>query len=215
LHLSWQTGSDINHRCLQGNSGFCTSNQSYMKIVFFSAALLLLLGACADSTSVTAQGPDPAQAITETKAIVADTLLNNATPATPSALPSFRMRNGRGEIVDMAQFKGKKVFVNLWATWCPPCRAEIPSIESLGAKTDPAKVEFVMLSLDDNFEKAKNYAANNNMRLPVYYPASDLPQLFVTEGIPMTVIFNEKGEILFNEVGSANYDTKRFQDLLK
>lgn len=188
-----------------------------MKIVFFSASLLLLLGACADSSSVTAQGPDTAQAssVSTSPAVVADTMMNNPVPATASALPSFRMRNGRGEIVDMAQFKGKKVFVNLWATWCPPCRAEIPSIESLGAKTDPAKVEFVMLSLDDNFEKAKNYAANNNMRLPVYYPASDLPQLFVTEGIPMTIIFNEKGEILFNEVGSANYDTKRFQDMLK
>jgi|GEM_PF-1016182 len=194
-----------------------------MKIVFLSATLLFLLGACNDNPSVKAQGPDSVNKIVETTpappTAVPDTMQTNTTPApapaTASALPSFRMRNGRGEIVDLAQFRGKKVFVNLWATWCPPCRAEIPSIESLGAKTDPGKVEFVMLSLDDNFDKAKTYAANNNMKLPVYYPASDLPQLFVTDGIPMTVIFNEKGEILFNEVGSANYDTKRFQDMLK
>ncbi len=194
-----------------------------MKIVFLSATLLFLLGACNDNPSVKAQDPDSANKIVETTpappTVIPDTMQTNTTPdpapATASALPSFRMRNGRGEIVDLAQFRGKKVFVNLWATWCPPCRAEIPSIESLGTKTDPGKVEFVMLSLDDNFDKAKNYAANNNMKLPVYYPASDLPQLFVTDGIPMTVIFNEKGEILFNEVGSANYDTKRFQDMLK
>lgn len=194
-----------------------------MKIVFLSATLFFLLGACNDNPSVKAQGPDSVNKIVETTpappTVVTDTMQTNTTPApaqaTASALPSFRMRNGRGEIVDLAQFRGKKVFVNLWATWCPPCRAEIPSIESLGAKTDPGKVEFVMLSLDDNFDKAKTYAANNNMKLPVYYPASDLPQLFVTDGIPMTVIFNEKGEILFNEVGSANYDTKRFQDMLK
>jgi thiol-disulfide isomerase/thioredoxin len=194
-----------------------------MKIVLFSATLFFLLGACNDNPSIKAQGPDSVNKIVETTpappTVVPDTMQTNTTPApaqaTASALPSFRMRNGRGEIVDLAQFRGKKVFVNLWATWCPPCRAEIPSIESLGAKTDPGKVEFVMLSLDDNFDKAKTYAANNNMKLPVYYPASDLPQLFVTDGIPMTVIFNEKGEILFNEVGSANYDTKRFQDMLK
>jgi thiol-disulfide isomerase/thioredoxin len=194
-----------------------------MKIVLFSATLFFLLGACNDNPSIKAQGPDSVNKIVETTpappTVVTDTMQTNTTPApaqaTASALPSFRMRNGRGEIVDLAQFRGKKVFVNLWATWCPPCRAEIPSIESLGAKTDPGKVEFVMLSLDDNFDKAKTYAANNNMKLPVYYPASDLPQLFVTDGIPMTVIFNEKGEILFNEVGSANYDTKRFQDMLK
>ncbi len=194
-----------------------------MKIVFLSATLFFLLAACNDNPSVKAQGPDSANKIVETTpappTVIPDTMQTNTTPAPApapaSALPSFRMRNGRGEIVDLAQFRGKKVFVNLWATWCPPCRAEIPSIESLGTKTDPGKVEFVMLSLDDNFDKAKTYAANNNMKLPVYYPASDLPQLFVTDGIPMTVIFNEKGEILFNEVGSANYDTKRFQDMLK
>ena len=74
-----------------------------MKIVFFSASLLLLLGACADSSSVTAQGPDTAQAssVSTSPAVVADTMMNNPVPATASALPSFRMRNGRGEIVDM------------------------------------------------------------------------------------------------------------------
>lgn len=189
-----------------------------MKNVLLFAYLILLLGACNNEPAPPAQGPDSAVGYNPTTtAAIVDSPNQNPPPqpAPASALPSFRMRNGRGEIVDLAQFKGKKVFVNLWATWCPPCRAEIPSIESLGAKADRNKVEFVMLSLDDNFEKAKTYAANNNMRLPVYYPASDLPQLFVTDGIPMTIIFNENGEILFNEVGSTNYDTRRFQDLLK
>lgn len=192
-----------------------------MRLVLFPAALLLLLSACNNNASEKAQGNDTANAVIKAPSTTIQPSIENNQPApapvasSASALPSFRMMNGLGEVVDMAQFKGKKVFVNLWATWCPPCRAEIPSIESLGSKFDRSKVEFVMLSLDDNFEKAKNYAANNNMKLPIYYPASNLPQLFVTEGIPMTVIFNEKGEILFNQVGSADYDTKMFQDMLK
>jgi thiol-disulfide isomerase/thioredoxin len=191
-----------------------------MKQLLLAAAGLIFIASCNEQGKQPVQGPDSASLTTNTATISSSTSVDtnqtaaNALPAT-SALPAFRMRNGRGEIVDLAQFRGKKVFVNLWATWCPPCRAEIPSIESLGAKTDRSKVEFVMLSLDDNFDKAKTYAANNNMKLPVYYPAADLPQLFVTEGIPMTIIFNEKGEIVFNEVGSANYDTPKFQDLLK
>lgn len=188
-----------------------------MKKVIVFATLLLILGACNNESAPSAQGPDSAAGYNATTQTAGDTLRPAPAPATvpASALPSFRMRNGRGEIVDMAQFKGKKVFVNLWATWCPPCRAEIPSIESLGAKTDRNKVEFVMLSLDDNFEKAKTYAANNNMKLPLYYPAENLPQLFVTEGIPVTIIFNEKGEIVFNQVGSSDYDTPRFQEMLR
>ena len=191
-----------------------------MKQRLLAATGLIIIASCNEQSRQPAQGPDSAIGATNTATISSSTPVDtnhtavNAIPAA-SALPAFRMRNGRGEIVDLAQFRGKKVFVNLWATWCPPCRAEIPSIESLGAKTDRSKVEFVMLSLDDSFDKAKTYAANNNMKLPIYYPASDLPQLFVTDGIPMTVIFNEKGEIVFNQVGSADYDTPRFQELLK
>jgi thiol-disulfide isomerase/thioredoxin len=191
-----------------------------MKQMLLAVSGLIIIASCNEQSKQPVQGPDSANSTTNTATISSATPVDtnktaaNAASAT-SALPAFRMRNGRGEIVDLAQFRGKKVFVNLWATWCPPCRAEIPSIESLGAKTDRNKVEFVMLSLDDNFDKAKTYAANNNMKLPVYYPAADLPQLFVTEGIPMTIIFNEKGEVVFNEVGSANYDTPKFQDLLK
>ncbi|MBE2229658.1 MAG: TlpA family protein disulfide reductase [Chitinophagaceae bacterium] len=131
-----------------------------------------------------------------------------------SALPAFKMLNAAGQTIDLAQYKGKKIFVNLWATWCPPCRAEIPSIESLAAKTDRNKVEFVMLSLDDNFEKAKNYAARNGMKLPVYYPAATLPPLFTVDGIPVTYIFNEKGEIIFQQMGSLNYDSEKFVEML-
>jgi len=71
-----------------------------------------------------------------------------------------------------------------------------------------------MLSLDDNFEKAKSFAIKNNMKLPVYYPAGNLPQLFVVDGIPVTFIFNENGEVIYQQVGSADYDTKEFFDML-
>jgi thiol-disulfide isomerase/thioredoxin len=187
-----------------------------MKIIYLAAALGILLTGCNNgsekitSTETSTSTPAPATG-TETAPLPAPATSGSAN----SQLPSFNMKNSMNQLVDLAGFKGKKVFVNLWATWCPPCRAEIPSIEKLAAKTDKNKTAFVMLSLDDNFEKAKTYATNNNMKLPVYYPAANLPQLFVTDGIPMTVIFNEKGEIVFNQVGSADYDTKVFLDMLK
>jgi thiol-disulfide isomerase/thioredoxin len=78
------------------------------------------------------------------------------------------------------------VFVNLWATWCPPCRAEIPSIETLADKVDKNSAVFIMLSLDENFEVAKKFAKAENLQIPVYYPAERLPALFKTEGIPAT-----------------------------
>jgi thiol-disulfide isomerase/thioredoxin len=135
-------------------------------------------------------------------------------PAVVSALPSLPMINTLNQSSNLSQFKGKKIFVNLWATWCPPCRAEIPSIENLASKTDGSKVEFVMLSLDDDFVKAKIYAANNKMKLPVYYPTGNMPQLFNVEGIPTTFVFNENGEIIYQHTGGLNYDTKEFVEML-
>lgn len=131
-----------------------------------------------------------------------------------TTLPSFKLQAADGSIIDLADLKGKKVFVNLWATWCPPCRAEIPSIEKLYKKTDKEKVAFVMLSLDDNFNSAKHFAKSKHMQLPLYYPAGNLPSLFNINGIPATFIFNEKGELIKANMGMDDYNTQAYVKLL-
>jgi thiol-disulfide isomerase/thioredoxin len=147
----------------------------------------------------------------------------NETTATPQAtgqtvkrdvLPAFTMTDVNGNAVNLASFKGKKVFVNLWATWCPPCRAEIPSIEALASKVNKQEAVFVMLSLDENFELAKKYATGKNLQLPVYYPAEKLPPIFNTDGIPATFIFNENGELVKQNTGADDYDTEAYKSLL-
>ncbi len=129
-------------------------------------------------------------------------------------LPNFQILDKNDQQLDIASMKGKKLFVNLWATWCPPCRAEIPSIERLASKVNKDKVAFIMLSLDDNFAKAKNYAKKNKMSLPLYYPAENLPSMFAVNAIPVTFIFNENGDLMKVMEGSADYDTKEYVELL-
>jgi thioredoxin-related protein len=90
----------------------------------------------------------------------------------------------------------------------------MPSIESLYNKTKGKKVEFVLLSLDDDFNKAINYKAANKFSMLMYYPTANLPSLFNVDGIPATFIFNEKGELIKTIQGSTNYDTQEFVDLL-
>ncbi len=133
----------------------------------------------------------------------------------PPVLPSFPVYNANGTIVNMESFKGKKVFVNLWATWCAPCRSEIPSIEKLYEAADTSKVVFVMLSIDKNFDKALKYASKKRLRLPIYYPATSLPPLFQVQGIPATFIFNQKGDLTRAISGDDNYNTAEYKNLLK
>lgn len=132
-----------------------------------------------------------------------------------TTLPAFNMFNAAGKIVSLESFKGKKIFVNLWASWCPPCRREMPSIEKLYQSVDTNKVAFVLLSLDDQFEKGRKYISSKKFALPFYYPSEDLPSIFRVEGIPATFIFNENGALIKRVDGSDDYNTKYYKTLLK
>jgi thiol-disulfide isomerase/thioredoxin len=129
-------------------------------------------------------------------------------------LPSFKIYDVNNNIIDTKSLIGKKVFVNLWATWCPPCRAEIPSIVKLSKSVDTSKVAFVMLSLDNDFDKAKKFFESKKYPLPVYYPAEELPALFNVQGIPTTFIFNEQGELIQQVDGGDNYNTATYKNML-
>ena len=135
-------------------------------------------------------------------------------PNNAVTLPAFNMTDANGNIINLSSFKGKKVFVNLWATWCPPCREEIPSIEALASKVDSANSVFILLSLDKNFEVAKKFAKSENLTVPIYYPAENLPALFNIDGIPATFIFNENGDLIKQNNGADDYNTEEYLDIL-
>ena len=168
--------------------------------------LATFLVSCANNTAPAEQDV-PAAAMTEQTELLAKEASDN--------LPSFQMVNAAGENVSLEAFRGKKVFVNLWASWCPPCKREMPSIKKLAAATDTSKVAFVLLSLDDQFEKAIRYGRSAKLGLPLYYPAQNLPALFNVESIPTTFIFNEKGKLVQRIDGSDDYDTDAYRKLLK
>ncbi|MFD2526850.1 TlpA family protein disulfide reductase [Flavihumibacter stibioxidans] len=137
-----------------------------------------------------------------------------ATAEPAMALPSFMVMDSEGKQINLQDLKGKKVFVNLWASWCPPCRAEMPSIQKLYEKTQGSNVAFVMLALDNDFNKSLQYMSGKGLILPAYYPAGPLPELFNVPGIPATFIFNEKGQLVRKIEGSDNYNTDEFVKLL-
>jgi len=139
---------------------------------------------------------------------------NNNTNA--DALPTFSIKDANGKVVNLKDaFKGKKILVNLWATWCPPCRAEMPSLQTLYSTTDSSKVAFVFLSMDDDFNKALQFVKDKKYTLPVYYPAQELPQLFNVEGIPTTFIFDANGKIIHQQVGMGDYTSPEIRQLLQ
>ena len=80
-----------------------------------------------------------------------------------TAAPEFVLNDINGNTVKMSQFRGKTVVLIFWASWCPDCRAEVPALKELQAKTDPNKVVFVSISSDRTVEAWKKYVAENEM----------------------------------------------------
>lgn len=144
-------------------------------------------------------------------------LVQNNIEAQPSAagIPAFAMQDLNGDSINLQSLKGKKVFVNIWASWCPPCRAEMPSIEKLYAAVDRNKVAFVMLSYDENRNAALRFRRSNKLSLPVYFPTEQPPAVFKTDGIPATFIFNERGELIKQNFGAEDYNTDAYRQLLE
>lgn len=118
---------------------------------------------------------------------------------------SWSIRTLEGKKVAFSQFNGKVVFLNFWATWCPPCVAEMPSIQNLYDSLKNDNVAFVLIA-DENKRTVQNFMKKNRFTFPVYVQGKDLPDLFNTRRIPATYILDQKGTVVFKHVGSAKWD---------
>jgi thiol-disulfide isomerase/thioredoxin len=105
---------------------------------------------------------------------------------------------------------GKITIVNLWATWCPPCVAEMPSLQKLYDKYGD-QLAFYFVSnekpeITAKFLKAKAY------NFPVFLPASNYPKEFNSSSLPTTYVLDQKGKIIMEEVGAHDWFSQSFQD---
>jgi thiol-disulfide isomerase/thioredoxin len=130
---------------------------------------------------------------------------------------NFNIKTLAGETVDFTQFKGKVVFINLWATWCGPCRAEMPSIQKLYDQIDKEKIKFVILSLDNDEDLPKiiKYVDKYDYSFPVYQPKGFLPSQLSVPSIPTTFIIDPNGNIVSKKVGATNFNTGKFKKYLE
>ncbi len=129
----------------------------------------------------------------------------------------FTIQDLEGNKIPFEQFRGKVIFLNLWATWCGPCRAEMPGIEKLYSKIDKSQIAFVMLSLDKDSDKNKviSYLKNKGFSFPGFMPSGYLPEQLKVPEIPTTFIISKDGKVIRKEVGSMRYDTPKFQKFLE
>jgi thiol-disulfide isomerase/thioredoxin len=124
---------------------------------------------------------------------------------------NWALTDDRGTATTFGSLKGEVIFLNQWATWCPPCRAEMPSIEKL-YKDYGDRVRFVMLT---NEEPAPvlEYMKKHGYTFPVSFGSVAGPGL-ATRSIPVTVIIGREGQVLINKKGAINWNARKIRKLL-
>jgi peroxiredoxin len=138
-----------------------------------------------------------------------------------TAAPTFRLPTLSGGDVDLASFRGRLVVVNFWATWCPPCVEEMPSLERLHRKLAPEGLVLLSVSADEDEPTLRRFVAAHGLTFPVLRdPGGAGPaQAYHTTGYPETFVIDGKGVLVDSYIGPAEWDTPEavahFRELLK
>ena len=116
------------------------------------------------------------------------------------------------ERIDFSQSKGKIVLINYWATWCPPCVAEMPDLQELYT-TYSDQVDFYFISSEEK-EKLENFLTKKNYSLPVYIQTEKSPDLLETTSLPTTFLISKAGEIIMRKTGAANWNSDSVHEII-
>lgn len=125
----------------------------------------------------------------------------------------YTIRNLDGKEVRMESFSGKTVFLNFWATWCPDCVREMPSIVSVMQQLDSSRVVFLFVS-DESPEKIRSFDERKKFPFRYYTISKPLPEIGI-HAIPTTYIMNKKGEVVFEKVGGTDWSQPDKINMLK
>jgi peroxiredoxin len=132
------------------------------------------------------------------------TKLETAVPA-----PDFSLMDMDGEQHSLSDYRGQVIMLNFWATWCPPCRREIPSMESIFQ--DLGEQGFVVLAVNEFEEPDHVFAYMGQLSVIPNFPIlfdtdSKVAQLYGVKGLPTTLLIDKQGQIVYSAVGGRDFD---------
>jgi len=136
---------------------------------------------------------------------------------TPLPAPGFTLTDMDGEHYSLNHYRGKVVMLNFWATWCPPCRREIPSMESI--YRDLGKQGFIVLAINEFEEPDPVFAYMGQLSVFPTFPIlfdtdSKVSQLYGVKGLPTTLLIDKQGRVVYRAVGGRDFDHPEVRKLV-
>lgn len=158
-------------------------------------AMFLLMGLCSAPLSAVADSFEQ---------------LGVARPKTSKPAPDFVLKDIHGKPVSLAQFKGKPVLINFWATWCGPCKQELPSLQRLhDVSKNNGNIQIIAISIDrSNIEKIHQYARSLSLSFPILLdPDRIARKSYFVRGLPTSYLIDADGKLKGFISGARRWDS--------
>jgi peroxiredoxin len=132
------------------------------------------------------------------------------------APPPFKLRDRTGREVSLADLRGKVVFLNFWATWCAPCREEMPSLAALARSIDAQDAVFLAVSVDEEWEVVDRFAAQTPLPFTVLLdPSQEVAAAYGSVKFPESFVIGKDGQLLYKIVGARDWGVTAARKLLE
>ena len=138
---------------------------------------------------------------------------NIAIYETPKPISSVIFEDFSGKKVNLKDYYGKLVVINFWATWCTPCKKEMPSLDNLYRDSKFKNLEILAVNMEKPNREKTNFFFNqlNIEKLKIFFDKNlNFVKVFNLRGVPTTIIINKKGEELARIIGEANFQDEKF-----
>lgn len=152
------------------------------------------------------------------RAVIAGVLMATVAGAGSYALaeqaPAFTLQDIQGKTVSLAALRGNVVFIDFWASWCPPCRRSIPVVEEVYRKYQGSNAVFLGINVENDARTAANYAKKANIAYRVLVGNDEVSRAYRIAGIPAFYIIGKDGEILKRYEGYYPGLEKEWQNVI-
>ncbi len=142
------------------------------------------------------------------------TLLAKLTPS--MVAPDFTLVDMDGEKHSLASYKGKPLIINFWATWCPPCRAELPSMNRAWAKLKDEGIAMVAVNVGESEDTIFAFTGDYPIDFTVLLDESgDIINKWPIKGLPTTFVLDKEGKLVYRAVGGREWDSDALLDIVR
>ncbi len=134
-------------------------------------------------------------------------LVTNSSKTTPTGLgpgkpaPDFKLKTLDGKEVSLSDYRGKVVLINFWATWCPPCREEMPLFKRVYERYKNKGFEILAVSTDTSVDPVKKFVKEYRLDFPVLLDTDNISSLYGIQGLPTSFLIDREGKIVKVRLG--------------